>query len=180
MIMVIRHGEKPGRAVNGVTIDGVPDEASLTPRGWQRAGALVGLFAPHQGRVYAELAQPQLLIAPAYASDPEDRRTHQTIQPLSEELRLEISEPYEEGHELKLGAFVSEQTAARIVLICWEHKRIPTIAEGIAGVVNARDVPREWPASRFDLIWRFLREPAGYVFSLVPQLLLPNDSDPPT
>ena len=46
VVMLIRHAEKPlGEAPpHGVTADGVVDRGSLTPRGCQRAGALVGFF----------------------------------------------------------------------------------------------------------------------------------------
>jgi broad specificity phosphatase PhoE len=178
-ILIIRHGEKPEGALKGVKIDGSEDKDSLIPRGWQRAGALVGLFAPQQGTVRPGLSRPELLIAPEYEKHPQDRRTHQTIEPLSEELGKPIEEPFPEEKEQKLGAFVSQQTSAGVVLICWEHHRIPNIAEGIAGVTNRQDVPKEWPPQRFDLVWRFLREGSGYYFSIFPQLLLANDSHPP-
>ena len=52
-IMIIRHAEKPTTTppppLNGVTITGKQDKDSLIPRGWQRAGALVTLFAPARG-----------------------------------------------------------------------------------------------------------------------------------
>jgi hypothetical protein len=179
MILIIRHGEKPEGTLKGVKIDGSEDEDSLIPRGWQRAGALVGLFAPQQGPLRPGLMRPELLIAPEYEKHPEDRRTHQTIQPLSEELGKKIEEPYPEEQEQKLGAFVSQQTSSGIVLICWEHHRIPNIAEGVVGVTNRQDIPKEWPSQSFDLVWRFLREGSGYSFSIFPQLLLAGDSHPP-
>jgi hypothetical protein len=47
-IAFVRHAEKqPGDGPpHGVLVDGTPDPDSLIPRGWQRAGALVGLFVP--------------------------------------------------------------------------------------------------------------------------------------
>ena len=51
-IIAIRHGEKPdddGR-IFGVDVNGRNDPHSLSPRGWQRAGALVGFFFPRDGR----------------------------------------------------------------------------------------------------------------------------------
>jgi hypothetical protein len=45
-VLLIRHAEKPlgDSPPFGVTEQGVVDRESLTPRGWQRAGALVGFF----------------------------------------------------------------------------------------------------------------------------------------
>src|SRR5256885_1434292 len=47
-IMIIRHAEKHqhGSRDRGVAEDGRPAHHELTVRGWQRAGALVHLFAP--------------------------------------------------------------------------------------------------------------------------------------
>jgi hypothetical protein len=47
VVMIIRHAEKPltPDPPHGVSIDGLADPDSQTPRGWQRAGALVGLFS---------------------------------------------------------------------------------------------------------------------------------------
>lgn len=182
-IFIIRHGEKPVGSAEGVTIDGAPNEHSLIPRGWQRAGALVNLFAPQVGPIRPGLATPKLLIAPFYEDKPKDpatdRRTHQTITPLAEEIGLKVEAPYPEEQEHTLGKFVSTQTTAPVVLICWEHGRIPKIGEGIVGVTNRESIPKAWPEGRFDLIWRFQREASGYYFSIFPELLLPKDSHPP-
>ncbi|MBL6617311.1 MAG: hypothetical protein ISP45_25085, partial [Reyranella sp.] len=58
VILVIRHAEKPDGVALGVDENGVIDEQSLIVRGWQRAGALVGLFGkgaplPAPDRIYA-------------------------------------------------------------------------------------------------------------------------------
>ena len=46
-IYMIRHAEKPnGIGPAGIDESGNPDGESLTPRGWQRAGAWTELFAP--------------------------------------------------------------------------------------------------------------------------------------
>jgi broad specificity phosphatase PhoE len=43
--MFIRHGEKPQPGGDaGVNANGTIDDESLTPRGWQRAGALARFF----------------------------------------------------------------------------------------------------------------------------------------
>ena len=63
-----------------------------------------------------------------------------------------------------------------VVLIAWEHKRIPRIANAILG--DATTAPQEWPEERFDLIWMFdLDPPSGrYRFLQRPQLVLGGDS----
>jgi hypothetical protein len=66
-----------------------------------------------------------------------------------------------------------------VVLICWEHELIPTIANTIVG--NNTTVPQQWPDNRFDVVWGFSRRHASNLwrFYQVPQLLLPGDrSDP--
>src|SRR5262245_16855969 len=74
-IFIIRHGEKPEQK-DGY---GVDDECnlkktSLLPRGWQRAGALVRLFAP-LGDPRPGLTTPKQLIAPDYGK-PADNLEH--------------------------------------------------------------------------------------------------------
>ncbi len=50
-ISIIRHAEKQlGDAPpQGISIDGTADPELLTPRGWQRAGALISLFVARPG-----------------------------------------------------------------------------------------------------------------------------------
>src|SRR5277367_1364041 len=73
-IMVIRHGEKPGSyhgvqyaGVNNLgTVAGADGAKHLVTLGWERAGALVTLFAAPWGPKTPWLATPQFL----FASDP--------------------------------------------------------------------------------------------------------------
>ena len=61
IIMLVRHGEKPGGAFPGpgTALDGERHDKSLIVRGWQRAGARAGLFVagptdyPRANVVYA-------------------------------------------------------------------------------------------------------------------------------
>ena len=75
-IMVIRHAEKPdtynGTAYQGVLATGEENKESLVTLGWERAGALVSLFAPPWGPRGAHLATPDFLFAanPADKGDP--------------------------------------------------------------------------------------------------------------
>ena len=49
VVMIIRHGEKPGDSHPGIDANGNQDDSSLTAVGWDRAHRLVDLFDPAQG-----------------------------------------------------------------------------------------------------------------------------------
>src|ERR1700759_3400749 len=78
-IYIIRHGEKPADpepsghgkppdAPFGGDIEGNHSPHSLVPRGWQRAGGLVALFAPISAGSKAGLRTPTVLLSPAHGS----------------------------------------------------------------------------------------------------------------
>lgn len=99
-IYLIRHAEKPGDP--GVTAAGIdeaghPNVASLTPRGWQRAGALVALFDREAGVPDAVGPRPTVLISPDYGADSSQHRTVETITPLSRRLGVPITQPAGQG-----------------------------------------------------------------------------------
>ena len=174
-IMLIRHAEKPAKdfAPFGVTRKGERDKESLAVRGWQRAGALIGLFAPTSGEISSSLAKPQFL----YASKPlrrrGSRRPLQTLVPLSEKLGIEINTEFPRfDFEEMLDEVYSCKGA---VLICWQREYIPDIALKILG--NRKTVPAEWPEDRYDMVWVFdLDHSSGqYRFKQVPQKLLGGD-----
>src|SRR5260370_8124913 len=99
--MLIPHAEKPTSTESGINIDGDPDSSSLIPQGWQRAGALNGLFTSAIG----PLPTPDFLFAPnlfskdspgqskasaakKHGSSDTSIPPHNTITPLSLNLRL--------------------------------------------------------------------------------------------
>jgi hypothetical protein len=172
-IMVIRHAEKPN-GEPGLMPDGTEDPEALTPTGWRRAEALVGLFDPPSGQ-FADpyLARPETI----FASGNRSLRPQQTVMPLARKLALPINTIFVKGNEAKLAQ--TTMTVGGIVLISWQHEAIPAIAALILGSENG--VPPKWPAHRFDLIWVFER-PNGignWTFVQVPQMLLPGDSSKP-
>jgi hypothetical protein len=184
-IFIIRHGEKPEtpgpgkkpKVPFGVDLDGLYDVHSLLAVGWQRAGALATLFAPHDGHYRSGLTRPGQLIAPAYTTDPLVERTHETILPLSLLLKLEIESPFAEGDEDKLGKAMAASTAG-VTLICWEHKGIPVIA----GAICPEQAPfPKWPGTRFDVVWSFVREAGAnhYTFGQIAERLLVGDKSKP-
>lgn len=181
--MIIRHGEKPANVPppHGVTPHGEPDRESLSVRGWQRAGALAAFFAPSDDHFQQPLlATPDRVFAVRVAPGSESRRHQQTVAPLLEKLGdAAVSNfDYAKDHEHELAdAILAGQD---IVLVCWEHERIPHIARHIPINPQSPDPPGDWPEDRYDLVWVFELDPASstYRFTIVPQLLLAGDRVP--
>ena len=170
--MLVRHGEKPPPAGPplGIREDGSEHLHSLIVRGWQRAGALVPFFAAPWDPA---IAPPTYLYAPPSQGAPGDHgRPYETITPLAQRLNLIIDERFVLDEEPALVADVLGRDG--VVLIAWEHKRIPSILNGFLG--DATTAPQSWPEDRFDLAWVCDLEPDGrYRFTQRPQLLLGGD-----
>jgi hypothetical protein len=195
VIYIIRHGEKPpdppsGAAAAtaaatsfGVDADGNQNEHSLTPRGWQRSGALAVLFDPSLAASEAGLQRPGSLFSPSYGdpSKTAKHRTLQTIEALAERVGISIESPFQEGQESDLGTSVVANTSG-VVLICWEHHHIPAITDALP-LVSGVTIPASWPDDRFDLIWAFTLTTAtdspAYAFAQIPEQLLAGDGDAP-
>jgi hypothetical protein len=178
-IMVIRHGEKPQDASlpYGVTVDGEQDAESLLVTGWTRAGALAVLFAPARGPLQSPgLAVPQYVFAAADEGASKSQRPIETVSVVVQKLKLTTDSTYQVGDETQLAAAVTACNG--VVLVGWEHKHIPLIANAILGNTTA---PQSWPGERFDMVWVFDLDGASgqYSFSQVPQLLLAGDQSNP-
>jgi hypothetical protein len=173
-IMLIRHAERPSadKSVRGVSQEGVKNKEELTVRGWQRAGALVRYFAPHENRfAHPALERPANLFAcKAGPEDPSLRPQH-TLLPLAELIKVELNCDYYAGEE---EALVQKALAASgAVLIAWKHNTMHVIANFILG--NTTSAPQYWPFERVDLVWVFDRQGKTWSFTQVPQLLLAGD-----
>ena len=202
-IMVVRHAEKPGSyggaqyvGVNNLgTVAGDNAAKHLVTLGWERAGALITLFAPPWGPRTPSLATPQFL----FGSDPDAKhgdeatseRPFETLTPLAARLGLTIDTSHRRSHyaEMVASALACDGT----VLIAWQHENIalttnlgtPGISREIltqTGTEGTFDVPGSWPAGpaggRYDLVFVFDR-PSGSGpitgFTLFPQQLLAGD-----
>jgi hypothetical protein len=85
---------------------------------------------------------------------------------------------WRKGEEAALVASVLA-ARSRATLICWEHDRIPALADRIP-VAEREAVPGQWPESRYDLIWRFRQlspAVAVYDFHQMGQHVLGGDGD---
>ncbi|MFI0741850.1 hypothetical protein ACH4PU_27840 [Streptomyces sp. NPDC021100] len=181
-VMIIRHAEKPaeddgdGKPPFGVTEDGVRNAHALLIRGWQRAGALVPLFAPEGGApVRPGLRRPDAVYAADAHGAGKGLRPAETVAPLAARLGEPVDSSYGQGQE----AALAKELAARhgATLVSWEHRRIARIVAGLGRVRPAP--PRAWPGDRYDLVWVFTRDGTGWRFTQVPQLLLAGDRRDP-
>ena len=159
-VILIRHGEKPE----------VGNE--LNERGWQRAYALPGFFK-NNASVNA-FGAPGAIYAMAPKGEDGSVRAIQTVTPYAHDLDKKIHSDFKKMeienlvHEIK----TASQYDGKMVLICWEHKVIPQIAEAF-GLSN----PQEW-GKVYDRAWVLTFRGSRVVdFKNVPQRLLPGDSE---
>jgi hypothetical protein len=174
-IVLIRHAEKQlgDAGPRGVSIDGIADPESLTPRGWQRAGALVGLFVPRVDGTPAILPTPAHLFASRIGQHSRSERPLETLEPLSERLGVPIDSSYLQDDLDGLEGAI-RRTEGHL-LIAWEHKRIPLLVGRLVG--DPSHVPTVWPDDRYDVIWVLEPDAMGKALVLrqIPQMLLSGD-----
>jgi len=203
-IYLIRHGEKPpnppgpgdqpaavappGTAALGVDATGCVNDHSLTPRGWQRSGALAVFFGPAAGQDHSpRVVPPSRVFAPDYGSPAESaqHRPHQTVEPLARRLGLAIETPVAKGAEADLVRRHLLQATDEHVLVCWEHEHLTGMIAALAQAVTIEPRPSpdlHWPDDRFDMVLVLARaddRPATYRLVQLPQLLLDGDSTEP-
>jgi hypothetical protein len=177
LIMIIRHAEKPTEELAGVHPNGDQSENCLIVRGWQRAGALVSYFSPAFGDVAnPKLARPTYLMAAnreAVGADAKEKslREEQTLAALSDAMKVPLDVSCGKGMEAEAARIATKQKGA--VLIAWDHNKIVELSRLIS---DDAGVPKEWPGSRFDMVFVFrAKTGGGYDFEQVPQMLLPGD-----
>lgn len=177
-IMLLRHGEKPDPAdsVHGVDVTGQHNKNDLAPKGWQRSGALVRYFNPlNVPFSHPALARPTAIFAASPEGHVKSLRSQNTVQALADSLQVRLHLKHSKGEEKALVEDVLTRNG--VVLVAWEHNAIIGIANLILG--NDRVCPQKWPDSRFDMVWVLdrLAETGKWVFTQVPQRLLPGDSE---
>jgi broad specificity phosphatase PhoE len=126
-ILLIRHAEKPDDEYQGVNEFGVNDPESLTPRGWQRAGALAVLLAGSNGsltpdQIYASSPDKEK-VAPHIKVGSKSSRALETVTPLAEKLNKTPIQTFGKGNEQDLVDAIT--TFEGTTLTCWQHEEIP-------------------------------------------------------
>lgn len=180
VVMLLRHAEKPlgDGPPHGVTIEGTQDPESLTPRGWQRAGAIIGLFAPDlSGARSPRLPTPTHIFASQIGPQSSSARPRETLLPLAERLGLAVDARFRK--EDLAGLVEAVRAVDGIVLIAWEHHLIPSLATMLVG--DASKVPQVWPDDRYDMVWVFEEAvtAGGRRLRQVPEMLLAGDQPGP-
>jgi len=175
--MFVRHAEKPAHksAPYGVNKHGEPDDHSLSPRGWSRAGALAALFSHAPLQSHGGLTRPTRVFATGPSHQTKSHREIDTANPTAERLDVTLETKFTHGEEPELAKEIL--TSAEPTLVVWHHGELPHLLSQFK-IINSDGVPSAWPEDRFDLVWVLQREPADeptYRFSISPQLLLAGD-----
>jgi hypothetical protein len=207
-IMIVRHAEKPG-SYNGQTYNGVDALAAncgsdgaedLVTLGWERAGALVTLFAPPWGPK-SPLVTPQFLFAadPAHSKNGKQGKSNDGSEPSQrpyETLTAVAAALVPNGAPLPINKNFSKKHFSDMVgaalacngpvLISWQHEDIPAIGQAILTQTDTPPgsikIPTSWSGSRYDLVWIFKRHGgSGPIasFSIFAQMLLAGDGPAP-
>ena len=159
-VLIIRHAEKTSGTDH------------LSQRGEQRATVLYKLFSP--SRAGAHFPIPQVIFAASPHHEDGSVRSIQTVTPLAQALHLTLHDEFD-THEIKQVVATilnSPEYDGKVVLICWEHKRIPDLATEFGVTKNV-----DWDRLVFDRVWKLDFESNGSVaFTDLPQSLLDGDS----
>lgn len=145
----------------------------MTVRGWQRAGALVGFFTTP---AHNKIEVPTTIVAATTSDDTgvdgddsKSLRPRLTVEPLAAKLGQAVTfvNTIPVGDEAE--AIATIKRCRGVVLVSWEHKRIPAIA---AGFMKS---PPAW-GDRYDVVWILERKRDGsYDLTIRYQDLLAGD-----
>lgn len=154
-VIIIRHAEKPLNSA----------DPNLTPRGYERATALVKRFSTPE-------EHPDFLFA-AKRSKHSDRPV-ETLLPLARALHVSVNSNIpDSGYAfLARDILTNHQYDGKTVLICWHHHTIPALAKAL----GAGDPPKSWPDRVFDRMWRIRFSGNAATLDILPQHLLPGDA----
>lgn len=182
LVMIIRHGEKPGDPAT----DDDNSSPDLSIRGSARAAALPSLFTPDPAgngpsgpqlscavsdsassqfsgtyqNDKSQMPAPRFL-APqhieATKASTNSNRPVETITPTAQALNLKIHADYKDKDFAEAKDKIMTKYAGDIVLVCWHHGDIPALALAFgvpqAQVDKALGGSAKWPGDVFDWIW---------------------------
>ncbi|MDY0747595.1 hypothetical protein SNE35_24040 [Paucibacter sp. R3-3] len=172
LIMLIRHAEKPVGGRGGVSVEGRPDDNSLSVVGWQRAGALVPFFSRLGARTSRGLiATPRHIFAARPTRGHASTRPADTVAPLADALGLRVDDRWSDIDAVEdVAATLRAMRSPE--LVCWQHDHIPVLGRAILG---SNALPKAWAEDCFNVVWVFLLRDRHWTLEQVPQKLLAGD-----
>ncbi len=140
-------------------------DIDLNPLGFARAASLPRLFP-------APFDTPNFIFA-AHAGKHSNRPV-ETVMPLAKSLGLKIDSRFGEREERALARKLlsTPAYAEKIVLVCWHHEGIPSMAKAL----GVADAPPKWPDKQFDRIWKIRFDAGAPGLADLPQHLMPGDA----
>jgi hypothetical protein len=162
-IILFRHAEEPYD----------PAAVNLSPRGVERARALVSLFG--KASTLTSNAPVAVLYATHVTKRGRSHRSGETLAPLSKELGLPVQTPYESELYSLLARDILSNRAYRgkTVIICWTHDDIAALAAAL----GVNPAPSPWKGKVFDRLWLIKLRGRDVEFQDLPQHLLKGDSE---
>jgi phosphohistidine phosphatase SixA len=132
-ILLMRHAEKPND----------PTDPDLSDAGFARANRLAG-WLPQQ------LGTPEFLFASALSKH--SARPFETIKPLAKALGVPIDATFadQDYSALAQELLSGSRYAGRLVLVCWHHGHIPSLASDLRA--ESGRYPDPWDPEVFNLI----------------------------
>lgn len=161
-IILLRHAEK---------LDD-PDAVHLSPRGEERAGALVSLLG--RNSPLTSNAPVAALYGTRITKHNHSRRTGETLAPLSKDLGLPVNTSFDSDNYSLLTTSVLNNPAYRgkTVIVCWTHHDIAQLA----GALGVRPQPERWKDKTFDRLWIITYREGRAEMRDTPQRLLKGDA----
>ena len=161
-IILLRHAEKPDD----------PSSVHLSPRGEERARALVSLLG--RNSPFTSNAPVAALYGTRVTKHDHSRRTGETLAPLSEDLGLAVNTSFDSDNYSLLTTSVLNNRAFRgkTVIVCWTHHDIAQLGAAL----GARPQPPPWKEKTFDRLWIISFAQGRVEWRDVPQRLLKGDA----
>jgi hypothetical protein len=129
-VVVFRHAEKPKKGDN-LNCQGLNRSLALAPVLYGRFGLPAAVYVPALG-----LGDNTL-----------HSRMFQTMIPFAARYNLSVTSKFGEDETGALASAVLARTG--VVMIIWEHKRLPDIARAL----GVRDTDLHWPDDDYDSLW---------------------------
>ena len=130
IIVVFRHAEKPKKGDN-LNCQGLNRSLLLPPMLYGRFGIPGAIYVPSM----------------AFGDNTLHSRMFQTMIPFAAKYNLSLTSKFAEDETVALASAVLARSG--VVMIIWEHKRIPDIVRGL----GVRDADLHWPDDDYDSLW---------------------------